>query len=401
MIGDAGVGDGELTHSSESTVAGGLPGESFSDLGGPCRDSAGRAPPRRPAGPPGRCPGAAAWSGVRPTPRITTGSASRRSSTSSRHAFGSPTGVMPPYSMPDSSTARSIDRNVALRTSSRRRTQVVDVGAGVGADDAGGDALLAGRGGRSPPRSCRTRRAAGRTPRSSPRCRRAPDRSRPPPPGRPAATTPGGRRRAEPRGRGGRARAGTRVSGSSAASRDHHVPFTSTSSSRRARRPRPWPHMTVTWQVPVRDRTAEPGRDPGDRGSPRRQRAPARAHARRLPYGDPDGRRRHRDRPGLDPGRRARRPARVRAERHDRRHRPPRVRDRVTTPGASTARGHRLVHRGLHPRRAQDPHGARADARDCGPPTRRTTGARASPTPHRDPGHGARRVACDAAAAWA
>ncbi len=37
-------------------------------------------------------------------------------------AGGESTGVMPPYSMPDSSTARSIDRNEALRTSSSRLT---------------------------------------------------------------------------------------------------------------------------------------------------------------------------------------------------------------------------------------------------------------------------------------
>ena len=55
---------------------------------------------------------------------------------------------------------------------------------------------------------------------------------------------------------------------------------------------------------------------------PRRQRLPARAHARRLRAGDPAVRRLHRARPRVDQGRRARRPPRERDRRHDRRRRP-------------------------------------------------------------------------------
>ena len=42
-----------------------------------------------------------------------------------RQPAGRPTGVMPPYSMPVSSTARSIGRNEHLRTSSSLRTNVL------------------------------------------------------------------------------------------------------------------------------------------------------------------------------------------------------------------------------------------------------------------------------------
>ena len=48
-----------------------------------------------------------------------------RWSTSSRHAPGMPNGVIPPYSIPDSSTARSIGWNDALRTSRVRLTTLL------------------------------------------------------------------------------------------------------------------------------------------------------------------------------------------------------------------------------------------------------------------------------------
>ena len=60
-----------------------------------------------------------------PEPIIAAETVSSAASTSTRHEPGRPIGVMPPYSMPDSSTARSIGRNDALRTSSSLRTVVL------------------------------------------------------------------------------------------------------------------------------------------------------------------------------------------------------------------------------------------------------------------------------------
>ena len=88
-----------------------------------------------------------------PLPIIATGISATRASISSRHAAGSPIGVIPPYSIAVSATARSIGRNDALRTSRIALDQVVDVGAGVGADHAGRDPLLAGALARPPRRS--------------------------------------------------------------------------------------------------------------------------------------------------------------------------------------------------------------------------------------------------------
>ena len=53
-----------------------------------------------------------------------------------RPAGGRPIGVMPPYSMPVAATARSMAANDALRASSVRRRQAVDVGPGGGEHDA-------------------------------------------------------------------------------------------------------------------------------------------------------------------------------------------------------------------------------------------------------------------------
>ena len=99
-----------------------------------------------------------------------------------------------------------------------------------------------------------------------------------------------------------------------------------------------------------------------------------------LRAGDRDGRRLHRARPRLHQGRRPRRPARERDRRHDRRRRPPRVRRTGAT--TKTVDGHavdRLVHRGLHARRAEDAARQGAAAARCGPPTPGTTAASRSP----------------------
>src|SRR5450432_3069018 len=56
-----------------------------------------------------------------PLPTTTCGAAATAASTRISQPAGSPTGVMPPYSMPVSSTAVSVAANDALRTSSTRR----------------------------------------------------------------------------------------------------------------------------------------------------------------------------------------------------------------------------------------------------------------------------------------
>ncbi len=170
VVGRAGVVEREAAH-RPTVRTGGVVDPTCYCPGGPR--------PRRRAGRPGQLPGTSSFE--RRTPDADHGDVDvgeRGSSRRSRQAGGSPTGVMPPYSMPDSATARSIDRNEHLRTSSSRLTSVVDVGAGVGADEAGGDALAPRRGVRRRRRSWRRCRAAGRRPRPSPRCRRCRDRSR-------------------------------------------------------------------------------------------------------------------------------------------------------------------------------------------------------------------------------
>ena len=99
--------------------------------------------PRRAAASPAGVRGRAAWSGAPRTRSRPRRCPAPAESTSTRHSAGRPTGVMPPYSMPDSLTARSMARNDALRTSRVALDQVVDVGPGVGAHQAGGDPLLA------------------------------------------------------------------------------------------------------------------------------------------------------------------------------------------------------------------------------------------------------------------
>ena len=95
----------ERSHASDA--------EALDDLGaGQLARAAGRA--------------AAAWSGVRRSRSIATSMSThprRRRAAASR--AGRPSGVMPPYSMPDSSTARSIARNDALRTSRVRLTRLL------------------------------------------------------------------------------------------------------------------------------------------------------------------------------------------------------------------------------------------------------------------------------------
>ena len=66
--------------------------------------------------------GSAIFERRRPLPMTTTGRSSTARSIRIGHSAGSPIGVMPPYSMPLSSTASSIGANEALRASRRLRT---------------------------------------------------------------------------------------------------------------------------------------------------------------------------------------------------------------------------------------------------------------------------------------
>ena len=112
---------------------------------------------------------------------------------------------------------------------------------------------------------------------------------------------------------------------------------------------------------------AADARRPARHRPPRGQRLPPRAHAGRLrdwpslqcaDYIEPDV--------VVDQGRRAGRPSRERDRRHHRRRRPPRVRRSPDDEGDRRRRRHRLVHRGLHARRAEDAAGRRAASRRCG-----------------------------------
>ena len=96
--------------------------------------------------------------------------------------------------------------------------------------------------------------------------------------------------------------------------------------------------------------------------APRRQRSPSRAHPRRLPDRDPDGRRRHRARPRRHARRGPGRPARPRAQHDDRRGVACRPRPPAPHPGRRRGGPARLVRAGPHPGRAQDARHARADA---------------------------------------
>ena len=91
------------------------------------------------------------------------------------------------------------------------------------------------------------------------------------------------------------------------------------------------------------------------------------------------GRGLHRARPRRDARRRARLPPRERDLRHHRRRRPARVRRPPGDEGDRRQGLRRLVHRGLHARRAQDAAGARADPRRCGRTTPRYDGALRDP----------------------
>ena len=57
-----------------------------------------------------------------PAPTRTLSRSATAASTRTRQGAGRPTGVMAPYSMPDSSTARSMGTKLALRTSRSRLT---------------------------------------------------------------------------------------------------------------------------------------------------------------------------------------------------------------------------------------------------------------------------------------
>ncbi len=134
-------------------------------------------------------PGSSSLERRRPEPSTTTGTPRTRSSTSSRQVEGRPRGVIPPCSMPDSATARSIGRKLALRTSSTRLTTE----------------LTSRRCRRAPrrPRRAPRRRVgprprgssrrppeAGRRPPTSPPCPRRRGRSRRPPHARSRTTAP-------------------------------------------------------------------------------------------------------------------------------------------------------------------------------------------------------------------
>src|SRR3954451_6907935 len=98
----------------------------LSEYGGQVpRPSTTSAPGRSPR----RRPGRISLERRTPLPITATSMSRHAASTSSRHPVsspsGSPTGVMPPYSMWVSSTARSIARNDALRTSRRRLTRLL------------------------------------------------------------------------------------------------------------------------------------------------------------------------------------------------------------------------------------------------------------------------------------
>ena len=69
-----------------------------------------------------RAPGIKIFDRRTPDPITATSMPRTRSSTSTGQLSGSPIGVIPPYSIPVRSTALSIGRNEALRTSRRRRT---------------------------------------------------------------------------------------------------------------------------------------------------------------------------------------------------------------------------------------------------------------------------------------
>ena len=105
------------------------------------------------------------------------------------------------------------------------------------------------------------------------------------------------------------------------------------------------------------------------RRSPRRERPPPRAHARLVRDRDRAVRRLHRARCGLHEGRRARRPPRERDQRHDGCRHPRRVRRPQGDEGHRRRERHRLVHGGLHARRAA---GRCAPRSACRSPARRT-----------------------------
>src|SRR5690606_23384259 len=86
------------------------------------RAQAAYGPTSAPASRPTSAPGRSSLERRSPLPRTTQSRATTRSSTSTGQVAGTPTGVMPPYSMPVSPTARSCGAKEALRTSSRLRT---------------------------------------------------------------------------------------------------------------------------------------------------------------------------------------------------------------------------------------------------------------------------------------
>ena len=214
---------------------------------------------------------------------------------------------MPPYSMPVSSTARSIARNDALRTSRVRLTRLFT------------SARVSARTTQAATRSSPSRRPATTTQfalavsgdvvrlghRGGVRQLRVDldDRDL-------RGVRPAGRGRRPPGAAsrsGARGRAGTRGRRGWAASSPHPDAVVAGRSPGVHAVPVPVHLGPVCWAVTSRCRRpsrslALPallvGRHALRGRAPRRQRPPSRAHARGLPAGHPDGRRRHRARPG-------------------------------------------------------------------------------------------------------
>ena len=207
--------------------------------------------------------------------------------------------------------------------------------------------------------------------------RRRPAARSPTPTGIGTAASPGAlrRRRSVRRSRCSRSRSVVQLrDGRLLVGNDNNYPGSNGARPRHARRHRDDRHRPRRVAGTGRRRTTTARHRP-----PGRQRLPARAHARRLRAGHPAVRRLHRARPRADEGRRARRPPRERDRRHHRRRRRTEFADRRTTKVDRRRHHHRLVHRGLHARRAAHAAGRRAASPPCARRTPRSTASTRSP----------------------